>query len=34
LKEIIYEKYKIELFGIDFDNFEIEYKLLWLWMKN
>jgi hypothetical protein len=27
LKEMIYEKYKIELFGVDFDNFEIEYKL-------
>jgi len=28
LKEKIYEKYKIVSFGIDIDNFEIEYKLL------
>ena len=27
LKEMIYEKYKIELLGVDFDNFEIVYKL-------
>jgi hypothetical protein len=28
LKEMIYEKYKIELLGVDFDNFEVVYKLL------
>jgi hypothetical protein len=27
LKEMIYEKYKIELLGVDFDNFQIVYKL-------
>jgi len=28
LKERIHEKYKIEMFGVDFDFFEIEYKFL------
>jgi hypothetical protein len=27
LKEMIYEKYKIELLGVDFDNFQVVYKL-------
>jgi len=28
LKEMIYEKYKIELFGIDIDNLDLEYEYL------
>jgi len=28
LKEKIYEKYKIEMFGVEFDNLELEYEYL------
>ena len=28
LKETIYEKYKIEMFGVEFDNLELEYEYL------